>query len=173
MLGSQLGLVGSARNMGTELLIKRVTPAWTWLLSYTLARAQRHDGPGQGWRPFELDQRHNLNVAASRTLGPWRLGARVHAVSGMPYSPVIGSTPDGAPVYDPYAGQLPAYLQFDIRVDRIWPQCWGTVDLYFDIQNITNRRNVEGREADELNRSDVDIRGLPIMPFIGVEFIPS
>jgi hypothetical protein len=38
---------------------------------------------------------------------------------------------------------------------------------------VTNRRNVEGREADEFNVYDVDIRGLPIMPFIGVEFIPQ
>ncbi len=179
LLEKQLGLAfyrentGKARNVGAELLVKRVTKEWTWLLSYTLARAERHDGPGKGWRPFELDQRHNLNVAASRTLGPWRFGARVHAVSGMPYSPVIGSDPDGKPIYDPYTGQLPMFFRLDVRIDRIWQQCWGAVDLYFDLQNITNRRNVEGREADELNQTDVDIRGLPIMPFIGVEFIPS
>lgn len=179
LLEKQLGLafyrqnVGMARNYGAELLVRRSTKEWNWLLSYTLSRAERHDGPGTGWRPFELDQRHNLNVAASRTYGRWRFGARVHWVTGVPYAPVVGSTPEGDPIYDPYAGRLPDFFRLDLRVDRIWPQCWGLVDLYFDIQNVTNRRNVEGREADEFNVYDVDIRGLPLMPFIGVEFIPQ
>jgi hypothetical protein len=54
----------------------------------------------------------------------------------------------------------------------MWERCWGTIDLYFDIQNVTNRRNIEGREPNDFNTGDDDIRGLPIMPFIGVEFIP-
>ncbi len=179
LLEKQLGLafyrenIGKARNVGAELLVRRVTPTWSWLVAYTLSRAMRKDGPGTEWRPFELDQRHNVNVTASRMVGKWRVGARVNFVTGMPYAPVIGSDGDGEPIYDPYAGRLPPFFKLDVRVDRYWPQCWGNVNLYFDIQNITNRRNVEGREADELNQMDVDIRGLPIMPFIGVEFIPS
>lgn len=181
LLEKQLGLafyrenIGRARNAGAELLLRRTTERWTGLVAYTLSSAQRHDGPGSpfGWRPFELEQRHNLNVAGSMLLGDWRLGARVQVVSGMPYSPTIGGTPDNDPIFEPYAGRLPTFLQFDFRADRLWQRCWGTIDLYFDIQNATNRRNVEGREPDDFLTGDDDIRGLPIMPFIGVEFIPS
>lgn len=180
LLEKQLGLafyrenIGKAHNYGVELLLKKVTPQWMGLIAYTLSRAERHDGvvSGRRWRPFELDQRHNLNIAASRKLGKWRVGGRVHWVSGMPYSPVIGEDSEDRPIFDPYAARLPDFWQFDVRVDRVWPQCWGDIDLYFDIQNITNRRNVEGRQPDDFNETDVDIRGLPIMPFIGVEFIP-
>lgn len=183
LLERQLGLSfyrendGQARNYGAEALVRVNTKRWMGLVAYTFAVAERHDGEGSvlGWRPFELDQRHNINVAGSVTLGPWRLGARVHYVSGMPYSPTIGYDPDGDPVFDPYAGQLPDFFQADLRLDRVWRRAWGTIDLYFDIQNVTNRRNVEGREPsdDLMIGGDEDIRGLPIMPFIGVEFIPD
>jgi hypothetical protein len=181
LLEKQLGLafhrdnIGNVRNYGLELLVRRVTPRWSGLFAYTLARAQRYEGPSSiGWRPFELEQRHNVNVAGSFTVGAhWRLGARVQVVSGMPYSPTIGSTIEGDPVFDPYAARLPVFFQLDLRADRLWKRCWGTLDLYFDIQNITNRRNVEGREPNDFNNGDDDIRGLPLMPFIGVEFIPS
>jgi len=50
------------------------------------------------------------------------------------------------------------------------------VNLYFDIQNATNRRNVEGRDftydTEHPNGFDEDVPGLPILPFIGVEFLP-
>ncbi len=181
LLEKQLGLAfyrqnaGRARNYGGELLVRRTTKRWMGLVAYTLAVAERKDGPMSplGWRPFELDQRHNLNVAGSTLLGrgDWRIGARVHIVSGMPYSPTIGRI-EGEPVLDPYAARLPAFVQFDVRLDRMWQRCWGDVDLYFDIQNATNRRNIEGREPHDTLIQDDDIRGLPIMPFIGVEFIP-
>jgi hypothetical protein len=54
--------------------------------------------------------------------------------------------------------------------------------LFFDIQNITNHRNVEFRESspdfDPFNPDAPavyryeDVRGLPILPYIGVEFVP-
>jgi len=179
LLEKQLGLafyresMGRARNAGAEVLIRRTTKNWMWLVAYTLATAERNDGVvGEGWRPFELDQRHNINVAGSTVLGNWRIGARAQVVSGMPYSPTIGTNSEGAPLLDPYAARLPAYFRIDLRADRMWERCWGTIDLYFDIQNATNYDNIEGREPNEFNTGDDDISGLPIVPFIGVEFIP-
>jgi outer membrane receptor protein involved in Fe transport len=179
LLEKQLGLsffrqnIGKARNKGVELLIKRYTKKWFGLLSYTLARAERYDDPasGKGWRPFELDQRHNLNVAGSVVVGNWRLGGRVQYVSGTPYVPQLRDL-DGNLVIEPYSVRLPAFFQLDLRADRLWRRCWGTVDLYFDIQNVTNRRNIEGRDIDEFG-AESDMPGLPILPFIGVEFIPD
>lgn len=186
LLEKQLGLSfhrfngGRARNYGVELLVKRATRAWFWLVSYTLARATRIDDPTRwnepmnggprGPRPFDLDQRHNLNVAGSVVLGRWRVGGRVQYVSGAPYSPQLKDL-DGKPVFPPYSQRLPDFFQVDVRFDRIWQRCWGTIDLYFDIQNATNRRNIEGRNIDD-NGVETDVRGLPILPFIGIEFVP-
>ncbi|HEY5945635.1 MAG TPA: TonB-dependent receptor, partial [Kofleriaceae bacterium] len=188
LLEKQLGLafyrenIGRARNYGVELLVKRYTKQWFGLISYTLAKAERIDNPRVwntepttsnvplGPRPFDLDQRHNLNVAGSFVLGDWRLGGRIQYVTGVPYSPMRQFGDDT--LIDPYGGRLPDFFQLDVRADRIWKRCWGTVDLYFDIQNLTNERNVEGRELDEFG-VETDIRGLPILPFIGVEFVPD
>jgi hypothetical protein len=173
---------GRARQLGVEFLVKRSTERLFVLLSYTLSWSQRRspaerDAGGEplGWRPFELDQRHNLNLAASVKLGAWRFGARVQFVSGNPYSP---TDPDAAiPMPDPFGGRLPPFFHLDVRIDRRWQRDWGTIGAFADIVNVTNRRNVEGREFnidDEHPRGfDEDIVGTPILPFIGVEFVPD
>ena len=183
LLEKQLGFssyranVGRARQFGFETLVKGSVDRWFFLFAYTLAWAQRTDNPvaGRNWRPFELDQRHNLNAAVSYRFTKWRVGARVQFVTGNPYSPVVQNTGD-LPMMIPFGGRLPAFFHLDVRVDRRWRRCWGDIDLYFDIQNVTNRRNVEGRdyETDPATGMfrDEDVPGLPILPFIGVELIP-
>jgi hypothetical protein len=187
LLEKQLGFssyrenLGRARLAGIEVLLKRTSPRWFFMLAYTLAWSQRTDDPRQdlGWRAFELDQRHNVNVAASWKLGKWRLGARVQLVSGNPYSPLrVTILDDGEPLIeqDPFGARLPWFFHLDVRADRSWERAWGDINLFFDIQNVTNRRNVEGRDvAYDAARPygyDDDVPGLPIVPFIGVEFIP-
>ncbi|HEY1558041.1 MAG TPA: TonB-dependent receptor [Kofleriaceae bacterium] len=180
LLEKQLGFsiyrenIGRARSFGGEALVKYSEGAWFGMVGYTLSKSERDDGGaaiGQTWRPFELDQRHNLNVAGSVEVGTWRFGARTQVVSGNPYSPTVFV--NGVPVQKPWAGQLPVFFQLDVRADRRWRQDWGDLDLYFDIQNVTNRRNVEGREYDQVQGKDVDVPGLPIIPFIGVQLIPK
>jgi hypothetical protein len=158
--------------MGLEVLLKRNVGSWFGMLAYTLSLAERVDDPrlGEGWRPFELDQRHNLNVAVSKLWTNWRLGARLQFTSGNPYSPSRWNGFDV--VQDPWAANLPAYISLGVRADRRWHRCWGDINLYIDIQNATNRSNVEGREFSFDLGAEEDIPGLPIIPFIGVEFLP-
>jgi hypothetical protein len=182
LLEKQLGFssyrnnLGRARLAGIETLVKGNIDRWFFLFAYTLSWSQRTDDPAQGvgWRPFELDQRHNLNAAASYRLTKWRFGARVQLVSGNPYSPTPAGADNPQPI--PFGGRLPMFFHLDLRADRRWHRCWGDVNLYFDIQNVTNRRNVEGRDfsysEEHPGGADEDIPGLPIVPFIGVEFIP-
>lgn len=129
------------------------------MVSYTLSKSER-TGTTSEWKPFALDQRHNVNVALSRTFETWRVGARVQLVSGTPQ-------------VMPLTGNLPVFFQLDVRVDRRWPQCWGDVAFYADIQNVINRRNIEGRTVDDETGEIIESRGMPIAPFIGVEFIPN
>ena len=164
---------GRARSYGIELLLKRNVGRLFTLLSYTLQKAERTEDPAfyLGWRPFELDQRHNLQLAASIQLKKWRFGARLQLVTGNPYT----IPPVGTEVEVPYAARLPLFYTIDLRADRRWHRCWGDIVFYIDIQNATNHRNIEGRELfiefDDSLRSE-DIRGLPIIPFLGVEFRP-
>lgn len=178
----QLGLssyrenLGRARLAGAEFLLKGNVGRWFFLLAYTLSWSQRTDDPaaGQGWRPFELDQRHNFNAAASFRLTKWRFGARVQLVSGNPYSPTVIVNDEQRQI--PFGARLPTFFHLDVRVDRTWRVALADINLFFDIQNATNHTNVEGREFgyDEEHPlgADQDIPGLPIVPFIGVEITP-
>ncbi|CAN5690356.1 TonB-dependent receptor [soil metagenome] len=179
LLEKQLGFaiyrenIGRARSLGAEVLIKRNVGPWFTLLAYTLSLSQRVDDPrlDQGWRPFELDQRHNLNLAVSRSWTKWRLGARLQVTTGNPYSPSTYVPPDLV-IQNAWGGTLPAFISLDLRADRRWRRCWGDINLYIDIQNATFRDNVEGRTFRYDKLRDEDVPGLPIVPFIGVEFLP-
>ena len=183
LLEKQLGIpfyrenIGRARSYGLELSIKRHVGPWFSLLSYTLAKSERTDDPRvpldplDPWRPFELDQRHNLQIAVSRQYTKWKLGARLQLVSGNPYSPTV-RIPTGGSRTDPWGGNLPMFFSLDLRADRRWKKCWGDLVFFIDIQNATNRRNIEGRDYNGELDADEDIRGLPIIPFIGLEFLP-
>ncbi|MEO8707218.1 MAG: TonB-dependent receptor, partial [Kofleriaceae bacterium] len=183
LLEKQLGFafyredIGRSRSYGLEVLLKRNVGKLFTLLSYTLAKSERTDDPRVlvGWRPFELDQRHNLQVAVSRQWPKWRLGGRVQIVSGNPYTREV---PDDVPlVGPPFSQHLPMFFSLDLRADRRWHRCWGDIVFFIDIQNVTNRRNVEGRELgfnpNTGQEEETDIKGLPIIPFIGVEFRPT
>jgi hypothetical protein len=180
LLEKQLGFatyrenIGRARSYGLEVMLKRNVGRLFTLLSYTLAKSERTDDPRVlvGWRPFELDQRHNLQVAASIQLTNWRLGARVQAVTGNPYTT---ERYDGFDIVrgEPFGARLPMFFSLDLRADRRWRRCWGDLVFYIDVQNVTNRRNVEGRQYDYSEDREADIRGLPIIPFLGLEFRPT
>lgn len=182
------GNVGRARSYGLEVLIKHNAGPVFAILSYTLSKSERTDDPAGipnqitgkidpylGWRPFELDQTHNLNLAVGYRWEHWQLGARLQVVSGNPYSPNVLTVRGGQAILtqDPWAGNLPTFVSLDVRADRRWHRCWGDIDLFFDIQNVTNHDNVEGRDFDSSLGKDTDTPGLPIIPFIGVEFIPK
>ncbi len=190
LLEKQLGLafrrenLGRARDRGIELLVRRQTDTYLAMISYTLSQAERDDPelvmtqanptPDRGFRPFELDQRHNLNLIGSRKFGAWRLGARIQLVSGTPYTPLTTPTnPDPAR----FSANLPLFFQLDLRADRTWKRCWGLINFYADIQNATNYGNVEAREVASSDSPTPngysDLPGLPIAPFIGVEFVPK
>jgi hypothetical protein len=180
LLEKQLGYsyyrenLGRARTYGLELLIKHSAGPWFTMLGYTLSRSERSEPPQYfpyTWRPFDLDQTHDLNAAASYGVGNWRFGARIQLVSGNPYTP---ATPgDFGPIRHPWAGTLPWFFQLDLRADHRWRRCWGDVNLYIDVENVTDYTNVEGRDYSQVFRMDRDIEGLPTVPFIGVEFIPK
>jgi hypothetical protein len=69
------------------------------------------------------------------------------------------------------------FFQLDFRADRTWKRDWGLINFYADIQNATNYQNVEARELVDLSEEHPtgvnELHGLPIAPFIGVEFVPK
>jgi hypothetical protein len=68
--------------------------------------------------------------------------------------------------------RLPAFVQLDLRLDHAWRRSWGTLDLYLDVQNVTNRDNPEGVTYNKDYSQRSYTTGLPVFPAIGVEYIP-
>ena len=71
--------------------------------------------------------------------------------------------------------RLPTFWQLDVRIDRTWENETTNVTLFFDLQNVTNHRNIEYRDSyprdNGIYRYE-DVRGLPIIPYVGVEISP-
>jgi hypothetical protein len=154
---------GRGRARGVDVVVRLERGRWHGLLSYTESMSERRNSLRLAypqWKPYILDQPHNLSAALSARLGWWRLGARVRYVSGgpMPY--------DGFMLPE----RLPAYMDLSVRVERGWRRGWGEVHAFVDVQNATDRRNVE----DIISKSSgpKEIVGLPILPFLGLEYRP-
>jgi len=174
--GVQYANIGSGRTYGAEFLLryKPVGRFFGWV-AYTLSRSERRDAPGKPLYSYDYDQTHNFTALASYKLGRgWQLGGRFRYVTGNPYTPKI----DGVVDYDAgvYAGidspnknsaRLPSFQQLDLRIDKTWKHNNAAFTLYFDIQNVYNRQNVEAL-ADNYNFSKTTAtHGLPILPIIG------
>lgn len=172
------GNVGRARTWGVEIGAKRNVGRFLGWISYTLSQARRQDDPARfrGWRPYALDQLHNLSLVGSVTLGKWQLGARFRAVTGNPHTPVTRELDPqtGEPIGvegAPLSRRLPLFVQLDLRADRRWQRPWGTMKLFVDVLNATNRANVEDIFYEDDGTPEA-LPGFPFFPFIGVEYVP-
>ncbi|MGE3668614.1 MAG: TonB-dependent receptor [Polyangiaceae bacterium] len=184
--GSQSPLVsraliqsGTSRAHGLQLLL-RVAPrggktsGW---IAYTLLRSERSDDAGRSYRAFDLDQTHVLTAIANQDLGAgFDLGFRFRVASGMPRTPVVGAYFDARrQQYEPLLGatnstRLPATYQLDARLSKTFGLGWSQLEVYLDVQNVTNRRNPEEVVYSADYAEHDYITGLPIFPVLGAEW---
>jgi TonB family protein len=183
---------GRGRAYGLEFLLRHdITEHFYGWIAYTLSRSETSGtlvdavpmGGGTGaarnggdlsWRPSQFDQTHNLIVIASYRRGGWQVGSRYRLVTGGPTTPVIGSFYDadfngytrlnGAPG----SARLPTFSQLDIRLEHIWTFDAWTFSVYLDTQNVFNAENPEGVLYDYRDQQSAPIRGLTILPMLGV-----
>jgi hypothetical protein len=187
LLEDQLGLyayqdnIGRQRTYGVETSVRLDRPTYRALANFSWSRSKRRYEPGPGtysWVPYGLDQPLRLNMLFATTAYRWNFGSRLTVVSGNP----VNVVPEGMKE-DFESGmetaktlqRLPTFWQLDIRIDRTWERDTTNVTLFFDIQNVTNHRNIEYRDSypdqNGIYRYD-DVRGLPIIPYVGVEITP-
>lgn len=170
---------GTGRNMGAEFMLKYIGKYGFAWLSYTGSRAERRSTiePESGWTRYVLDQPHVLTIIGSAKWGSWQFGARARYSSGNAFTPILGSLPgpNGVvlPIYgEEYSETLPDFFQVDLRIDKMWRRSWGSINLFVDIQNITQRVNVEGRLYDEDYEFFEETEGLPLFPAFGLSYTP-
>jgi hypothetical protein len=115
-----------------------------------------------------------LTAIASYQFGHgFDVGTRFRYTTGSPRTPVIGSFYDvQADDYQPIFGdhnaiRLPAFYQLDVRVDKFLVVRRTKLDLFIDVQNVTNRKNPEEFIYNYNFTRRAAITGLPTLAVLG------
>ncbi|HET8934612.1 MAG TPA: TonB-dependent receptor, partial [Polyangiales bacterium] len=166
---------GKGRIYGMELSA-RVDPRGRFFgyLSYTLSRSERMDRT-EGYHAFDFDQPHILSVAGVLRLGKgWEAGLSFRLVAGNPATPIIGAVYNrDTGLYSPVYGGVnsirsPYFHRLDVRVEKKWTFSSWSLAFYVDVQNAYNATNAEGIAYDFEYHRSAKIRGIPILPSLGL-----
>jgi TonB family protein len=177
-LAAALAQTGSGRSYGVQILVRKDLGhgIFGWL-GYTLSRAERQDQPNGRWRLFDYDQTHVLTALASYAIGKgFEVGARVRAATGYPRTPVAGSYFDArTDTYQPVFGaqntiRIPAFVSLDVRGAKTFTLGKTELEVYLEVQNVTDRQNPEEIVYTQNYSSKAYITGLPILPSLGARF---
>jgi TonB family protein len=136
----------NGRSIGLELLVRRpLTKRFTGWLSYTLSRTERDAFYSGSWmrRLSEFDRPHVVNLVLAADLGKrWRVGGRLLAYSGLPYSSVTGTVGPPDSRGDPF-------YRIDLRVEKKWNALGGTMALVFEWLNALLNKETIGTSCSE------------------------
>lgn len=157
-LGGDFGVIGNepalsnsgGNTYGLEVFVQqKLFKGFYGMLAYTWMKSQFED-KNQNLVASSWDNRHTLTLTAGKKFtGNWEIGTRFRYGSGTPYTPfnvALSSLKQNwdingkaLPDYDLLnTERLPAYYNLDVRVDKKFYSRTFSLNLYVDIQNITN-----------------------------------
>ncbi len=174
----------SSRASGVELSLSgSAGQRFDWLVGASRARIE--DRIDRRDVPRNIDQPHALKLDL-RYRAPWRwdFNLALELRRGWPTTaitaqPAAGDNSGFVPVLGPlYGDRLSDYLRLDLRASRSFELRLGELELFLDVQNLTDVRNVRGFEVGfEINDDgevQVDKRKKfwsPIAPSFGVRWV--
>lgn len=182
--GDEFTVVGGT-SYGADLLLRQLDeggPFSGWL-AYSYGVSTRVTADGERYFPVQ-DRRHDVNAVGSWRAGAYLLGARFHAASGAPYTPVVGAFVQSR--YDPVTGRwhidpdadnqapiagdhnsarVPWYGRLDVSVKRVGHVGGATVTPYFSIVNVLNMHNPAAYLFD-FGRQPPERASFPNLPFV-------
>jgi TonB family protein len=164
------------RAYGAQALLRQelLRGFFGWV-TYTYSRSERKDHPDTDWRLFDYDQTHVFSILASYQLGHgWEVGSRFRYTTGFPRTPVIGAyanVPD-LQASDPIFGahnsiRIPAFYQLDARAERAFVFRRVKLNVFLDVQNVTNRKNPEEIIYNYNYTTRAYITGFPTLALLG------
>lgn len=166
---------GVGRSVGSELFVRYDGRDSTGMLAATWSASTRQDRPDEEEELFTYDQPLVVTALWSQKLqNQYRLGVRVRASSGNPYTPVVNRYYDVSsrvfvPVYgERSSGRLPTFFCLDLRIDKRWDFDRWTLGGYLEIQNATNTSNPELMAWNADYSEEVPITSNPLLPVFGL-----
>ncbi len=140
---------------GVEVVVRgQAAHRLRWWVAYSLARSEERIAGATA--PRALDPRHTLALDLALALpADWSLNLAWRYHTGWPTTGVetleleSPEDPEAEPEtmvrFDTLRGaRLPEYHRFDLRASRRWPTRRGSWTLYFDVQNLTDQKNLAG-----------------------------
>lgn len=168
----------SARARGLELTLEyRGSENLDWWVSYAWSRATDLINGVNERRSW--DQRHAVQAALAWRPGPWELGLAISVHSGWPTTGLTFEEIDDD-IYLPAPGPRNAlnhgtFAQLDFRISREYPVRIGRLSAFFEVTNLTNRKNdcCVDYDIDEDDDGNVFLdrtveHWLPIVPAVGI-----
>ncbi len=169
---------GKGKAYGIELFAQqKLTRNSFFTISYTLFES-KFTGVDGVYRPAAWDNRNLFSAIYGRKLkNDWEIGLKFRYAGASPYTPFdleasrlnYLSVGEGIPDYSLVNSQrLRSFKQFDLRIDKKWNFRKLTVDVFLDIQNITNFKSTGSlsytfaRNAENTDFATTD--GAPVSP---------
>jgi len=167
---------GEGYSEGVEFFVeKRLTSNLYGQGNLSFSRT-RHAGLDGVLRPGSFDYPFVFNLLGGYRLSPvWELSARLSFLSGRPFTPYdqAVSTAERRGVYDltrVNAERAPDYGRVDIRVDRTFNVNGQPLNLFFGVQNVTNRRNFANYNWNRRTNAQQFGEQQGIFPIIGLDW---
>jgi outer membrane receptor protein involved in Fe transport len=171
--GSRLVGAGTGYARGIEFSLRKApTGRFSWLLDYSYAVVKYRALDGV-LRNGDFDFRHILNaVATYRLSGTLEISAKWRYLGGQPYTPfdMALTVPKNNEYFDMTKineDRYPAYHRLDVRIEKRFIFKKWSLDIYLDVQNVYNRKNVYYRFWD--NGQEKTVYFFPLIPFLGVQ----
>lgn len=163
---------GEGHAFGLEAMLRMRHAGFYGWLSYTLSRAERWPA-GATPSVFTFDQTHVLNLVASYGFDGWRFGLRFSLATGRPISSITGARWDGdTGGYTALRGsvdeRLPYSHQLDLRIDRAFEVGPIRGSVFLDVMNTYFSELPEGLIYQYDYARSAILRGLPIIPTLGI-----
>jgi hypothetical protein len=180
---------GTATAYGLDVLAERIRGRVTGQLAYAFGHVRTKFGEARFPPSWSIP--HSLRTTIGVDLGQWYVQTTGHVHSGLPYTPYVGAIrvfreiPDGRLNQERYlpgernSERLPYYARVDVGVRRTFHTGWGNWELYVQVLNLLNRRNILRIDPNLLyenkpygaSGSEIGVdRSLPVLPTLGAEF---
>ena len=156
---------GEARSRGVEAAATYGGTRLAWKLAY--ARTAAEERVAGTWHRRSWDQPHAVKAHVAWSGDRWRASLAATWRSGWPVTPLISHAAQLPSALN--ADRLPAFLSLDAHAARVFATPRHRLEVYADVTNAGNRRNVLGhRYGPGLVREDA--LSLPIVPSVGLRW---